>query len=181
VTGKAILPNGASSAGKTTPAKSIQKRAAGTWLHTSLDDFIQMLPDGAELHDDWFPVISSKSKNGVGSTIRVGPRGHMLLSARREFAGTLLSRGLPVIVDDNSDGAGFEDYRRQIPPDALLSVEVVAPIEVLEQRERERGHRLIGLASEQAARIHQGMDYQDVIDTSKLTPDKAADEILRLL
>ncbi|WP_205128715.1 phosphotransferase-like protein [Burkholderia ubonensis] len=56
----------------------------------------------------------------------------------------------------------------------LLVVGVVAPLEVIEERERNRGDREIGLARWQYQRVHADMKYDLVVDTSVCTPREAA-------
>jgi chloramphenicol 3-O phosphotransferase len=82
------------------------------------------------------------------------------------------------VVDDVMFGGGEADeYRRLLREYGVRLVGLFAPLEVLEQRERERGDRVLGLARWQYERVHSGVSYDLEIDTSKLTPMEAAQTI----
>lgn len=53
-------------------------------------------------------------------------------------------------------------------------VGVHAPLEVLEERERQRGDRDIGLAPWLVRHVHKGIRYDLEIDTSKHSPAECA-------
>lgn len=57
-------------------------------------------------------------------------------------------------------------------------VHVGAPALVLDERERARGDRAIGMAAEQALPILRAARYDHYVDTSLLSPDEAAADIL---
>ena len=61
----------------------------------------------------------------------------------------------------------------------LFFVGVLAPLHVLEARERQRGDRMIGLARWQYARVHEGMKYDLEVDTSSANPTECA-ELIKL-
>ena len=56
-------------------------------------------------------------------------------------------------------------------------VGLFAPLDVLEQRERDRGDREPGLARWQFDRVHRGLTYDLEIDTVQTTPLEAAHRI----
>jgi chloramphenicol 3-O phosphotransferase len=53
-------------------------------------------------------------------------------------------------------------------------VGVFAPLAVLEERERLRKDRILGLARWQFDRVHQGIDYDLAVDTSVESPESCA-------
>jgi hypothetical protein len=55
---------------------------------------------------------------------------------------------------------------------------VRCPLAVLEQREKTRGKRRIGLSRWQSDRVHERKPYVYEVDTSKLSPDECASAIL---
>ena len=175
--GQVIVLNGASSAGKTTLAKAIQKYAGDIWLHVAMDSFVAMLPDGREFDRDWFPLDEITRDGHTLPRIANGPRGDALLARMRELVERLAESGFNAVVDEVADAPVIADYRRRLGP-ACLIVKVDAPLSELERRERERADRLIGLAREQSARVHTGIVYDLEVDTGKDTPDALARRVL---
>ena len=53
-------------------------------------------------------------------------------------------------------------------------VAIHAPLFILEERERKRGDRLIGLSRWQFPRVHQGIQYDFEIDTTDTDPKDVA-------
>ncbi|MEM7700833.1 MAG: AAA family ATPase [Pseudomonadota bacterium] len=172
-----IILNGVSSAGKTTLAKAIQKYAGDIWMHIAMDSFMTMLPDGREFDREWFPVTEVAHEDGTLPRISNGPSGEALLSQMRQLVARMAESGFNVIVDEVADRITIEDYRRRLGS-ACLVVKVDAPLSELERRERERGDRLIGLAREQSARIHEGIEYDLEVNTLAQTPDALARSVL---
>ncbi len=178
--GQAIILNGASSSGKTTLAKAIQKYAGDIWLHVAMDRFIAMLPDGSEFDREWFPVSQVDRDGQSLPRIDNGPGGEALLVQMRMLVERLAQSGFNVVVDEVADAAVIADYRRRLGH-ACFVVKVSAPLHALEQREGERGDRLSGLAREQSARIHEGVSYDLEVDTQAETPDALARRVLAAL
>jgi chloramphenicol 3-O phosphotransferase len=58
---------------------------------------------------------------------------------------------------------------------------VLAPLPVLEERERARGNRIAGESRAQFDVIHSGIDYDVRVDTSTQSPDECARAILAAL
>jgi chloramphenicol 3-O phosphotransferase len=56
---------------------------------------------------------------------------------------------------------------------------VLAPLDVLEARERARGDRMIGLAHRQFRHVHSGLRYDLAVDTAKATAAECAELIRR--
>lgn len=175
--GQVIVLNGVSSSGKTTLAKAIQKYGEDIWLHVAMDNFVAMLPDGREFDRDWFPVTEVQIDGETYPQIGNGPRGDALLVRMRELVGRLAESGFNVAVDEVADAPAIADYRQRLGS-ACFVVKVDAPLSELERRERERGDRLIGLAREQSARIHEGITYDLEVDTHTDTPDSLARKVL---
>jgi chloramphenicol 3-O phosphotransferase len=71
-------------------------------------------------------------------------------------------------------GNVLSEYRMLLAPFQLYFVGVHAPLDILEDRERRRGDRLIGLARWQHGRVHKGMVYDLEIDTELATAAESA-------
>lgn len=63
----------------------------------------------------------------------------------------------------------------------VLYVGVFCPVEALEQRERARGDRKIGLARYQASVVHLNSEYDVEADTHQLSPNQAAQKVISRL
>jgi len=176
-----IILNGVSSAGKTTLAKAIQQAASGDFLHLSMDGFMAMLPDGREFASEWFPAQDGEVDGKPHVAIRSGPLGEKLLAAMRRTTADLADQGFNVIVDEVCSALVIADYRQQLARHRVHVVQVAADLVEVERRERERGDRLIGLAREQVGRIHEGVRYDQVTDTSVRSADECAQEVLDAL
>tara|TARA_B100001179_G_scaffold223870_1_gene201928 strand:- start:576 stop:1121 length:546 start_codon:yes stop_codon:yes gene_type:complete len=176
-----IILNGVSSAGKSTIAKAIQKAASRDFLHVSMDGFIAMLPDGREFDAAWFPVENAAEDDRPLTRIRNGPKGERLLVQMRAFVAGLADSGLDVIVDEVCKSREIAAYRTLLDGHLLHLVRVTADLGTIEQRERERGDRLIGLARGQAMNLHDDIVYDQEIDTTAASPGECAKHILDAL
>jgi chloramphenicol 3-O phosphotransferase len=185
--GRIIVLNGATSAGKSSLAKALQRRYATDgqpWLVIALDDFFARAPR------DWFRIghhIGSHAEHGmvfesINGVIerRVGPFGRTVLAAYRAAVAAMARSGLDVIVDEvllsAEDWAGWQHELATL--DAWW-VAVDLSLEMLNQRERDRGDRVIGMAAAQHGVVHSFATYDLRVDTSALSPDEAADVIVR--
>lgn len=55
-----------------------------------------------------------------------------------------------------------------------LLVGVLAPLPVLEERERLRGNRIAGEARAQVDAVHAGIEYDLTVDTASQSPEECA-------
>ena len=89
----------------------------------------------------------------------------------------LARAGNNVIVDDvlvDEDGSA---YRFALAGLEVLWVGVMAPLDVIEAREKLRGDRDIGLARWQYPRVHRNMTYDLTVDATRTTPAEIAHQI----
>jgi chloramphenicol 3-O phosphotransferase len=166
-----VLLNGVGSAGKSSIAKAIQIQASRPFLHMAMDDFLDMMPlryldhpDGwrfETLEQDGFPAVAVRS----GALVQMAFRG-----MRRSVA-AMADAGNHVIVDEVIWGDELADYRALLSAHDFKAVGVMAPLQVLERRERERGDRAIGLARWQFDRVHASAVYDLTIDTSEASAE----------
>ncbi len=134
--------------------------------------------NGHELKPDWFKVTTVSTEFGKLPRISNGPRGEVLLSTMRKFVVDAASKGLDLVVDEVCHAKEIAEYRSGLIACELYVVKVFAPIETVEQREKTRGDRLIGLAREQSTHLHEGIDYDAEIDTSIAAPRELAAQIM---
>lgn len=153
--GYIILLNGTSSAGKSTIAQHLQTLMDDrAWLHVQIDAFRQMLPKG--------------KRHGL----------------RRFYAGTrqaiaqLARAGNAVILDDVIEQrTWFEEILGVFEGIPVLYVGVRAPLDVVQQREKDRGDRQVGLARWQYNIVHSHGPYDLEVDTSVMSPTECTQAI----
>ena len=160
-----ILLSGTSCSGKTTLSGTLRHRLSSPqrpFLHIEADRFVPHIPD--EVGD-----------------------GSLTVSLHRAISRAIASfaeQGFDLIVDGvlpygHSDSIvdALDIYRRH----RLCYVGVHCEVEVLEQRERERGNRREGWARQQYQDIHVGQVYDIEVDTTTNRVDGNADRIIRYL
>ena len=85
-----------------------------------------------------------------------------------------------MVVDDVFiDPQWLHAWRSELAETESLLVGVVAPMHVLEERERARGNRIAGEARAQVD-VHRGIEYDLTVDTSRQSPEECARSILAL-
>ncbi len=174
-----IYLNGPSSSGKTTLAKALQHAFDDLFLHVGIDKIIGWMPEKV---NDWTGGAASlgyswkKSSDASGNPIQelqIGPYAAKIAKTFQEIVVTLAKMGHHLIIDDVSFGKKQVDEWRELLKDfAVLWVGVNAPLPVLEQREKERGNRIVGSARGQFHKVHAGAVYDLEIDTHHTTLDE---------
>lgn len=161
----AIVLNGASSSGKTSIVRAIQRLSKTPVLHASLDTFTDMF--------HWPAIIEPEER---GECHRFGVANfHAALPI-------LASSRFPIVVDHVFElHAWFEDCRNALKAKKTYFVGVRCPISVLEERERARGDRKPGMARSQIDRVHERKPYALEVDTSVQSPDECATAILNFV
>jgi chloramphenicol 3-O phosphotransferase len=177
-----ILLNGVGSAGKSSIARALQDITAVPYLHVPMDSFLDMLPARyGENHPDGFSFTPVEGHGGIALQINTGEVAAKALRGMRRAVVALAGQGNNLIVDDVMLDDTWPDYQTLLAPYDVSLVGVFAPLAVLEERERQRGDRMIGLARWQYDRVHQGMVYDLEIDTSTATPEACARKIKQAL
>ena len=170
-----ILLNGVGSAGKSSIARALQDITPVPYLHVPMDSFLDMLPARYwENHPDGFSFTPVEGHDGTALQINTGEAAARALRGMRRAVAALAGQGNNLIVDDVMLDDTWPDYQTLLAQYDVSLVGVFAPLAVLEERERQRGDRMIGLARWQYDRVHQGMTYDLEIDTSSATPEACA-------
>jgi chloramphenicol 3-O phosphotransferase len=90
--------------------------------------------------------------------------------------------GNDMLVDDVFvDPEWLDAWRRELSDLEWFLVGVLAPLEVLEERERARGNRIAGEARAQFDVIHNGIEYDLVVDSARQSPQECAAAIIAML
>lgn len=168
--GKIVILNGTSSSGKSTIASLLQQSLAEPFMICSIDSFLSMYSD---------KVTEPQNEEDVAITIQVLPR---VIEGFHRSVAALAGSDNNVIVDHVLQE---EEWRRQCLEEwadlDVLYVAVKCPLPILEQRERERGDRVIGTAEYQFPRVHEQIPYDVEVDTSLLTPTECVQLILEAM
>lgn len=154
---RAIILNGTSSSGKTTLAKSLQSRLGDCFFHFEMDSFWDMVPNQDEANSEKFPNLKSA----------------FILSAR-----ALLDTGHDLILDTVFMPDTLQDLKTGLGNHDVYTIGVMAPLDVLENRELARADRLTGLAKSQFPTLHDGTEYDLTVDTSEQSADEIATSVV---
>jgi len=191
-----ILVNGPSSAGKTTLCRALQAAIEEPYLVTAFDDFVFMAAPryyrGADTaHQDAHDLYTALGVEMVTTsppgappavTARFGPVFRRILDAMAPAVRALVDGGNAVIFDHVlHDRAMQESCRKAFDGLDVFSVGVTCAIEILEERERERGDRVLGRARGLAGVVHGFMSYDVMVDTGTMTPAACVSAILHAL
>jgi chloramphenicol 3-O phosphotransferase len=179
-----IYLNGPSSSGKTTLAKALQHAFDDLFLHVGIDKIIGWMPEKV---NDWTGGEASqgyswkKSTDASGNPIQelqVGPYAERIAKTFQEVVLMLAKIGHHLIIDDVSFGKKQIDEWKELLKDfTVLWIGVNAPLPILEQREKERGNRMVGSARGQFHKVHADATYDLEIDTHHATLDENIHEI----
>ncbi len=173
-----IILNGVGSSGKSSTARALQEMASIPLLHLSMDVFLDMLPEKLFDHRDGLIFNSARIDGNPVISIEVGSVCRKLFSGMRHAVAAMARQGNSLIVDDVMLSDSAAEYRALLEGYDVRFVRLNAPLEVLEERERLRGDRHIGLARGQYDIIRLGEGYDLEVDASVNTPAQNARLIL---
>lgn len=178
-----IFLNGTSSAGKTSIAKKLQEFADVPFLHIGIDTFFFMLHpryimEGAE-SELGYQFIRVDDEEGPKLIVKSGTEGKRISHVMRRSMKALEKNGLNLIIDEVlfSD-EDYWDYLELFEESRVIFVAVKPPVEVAESREKARGDRVLGLARGLYPIVYPNKHYDLEIDSSRLTPEASARQIL---
>lgn len=179
-----ILLNGVGSAGKSSLAKALQSITRQPFLHIEMDGFLKMLPETYLNHPDGLSFVTKAKPEGPETTVSCGPVASAVLNGMRRATAALASSGNNLIVDEvifgdqpNNTSNPMAEYRTLLAPYTFYVVGVHAALEVLEQRERDRGDRFLGLSRQQFHHVHEGITYDFSVHTDTATSLECAAQI----
>ena len=169
-----IFINGTSSSGKTSLLKLLQKKLPEPYLDMGIDKFIWMLPSRYLERPLWDDVL--------GKALHSGPIGWSLFSGMHHAIAAAASRGNNILADHVFVEKAWVDECAELfcNTNAYL-IGLTCPLDVLEQREKDRKDRTLGQAKLQYDVIHKYTKYDLELDTSKLTTEECAEKVIERL
>jgi len=183
--GNIILLNGASSAGKTSILVALQQILDMPYLDAGIDKFLWMLPKrylDVPLWHDVFEYAWREQGDTRELFIQAGPLGHRLMSGMHHAIAIMSQAGNNIIADhvliERQWVLECACLFADLP---ALFVGVHCPLEILEQRERERSDRTLGQARAYFRTVHAHGIYDLEVDTSRFSPVECALQIKQRL
>lgn len=169
-----IFINGTSSSGKTSLLKALQKKLSEPYLDMGIDKFIWMLPGRYLDRPLWDDVL--------GKALHSGPVGLTLFSGMHHAIAAAASRGNNILADHVFVEKVWVDECAELFADMnAYLIGLQCPLDVLEQREKDRKDRTLGQAKLQYEIIHKFTQYDLELNTSKLTTEECAEQVIERL
>jgi chloramphenicol 3-O phosphotransferase len=158
-----IVLNGGSSSGKSSIAVDLQNCLPGTWLTLGIDDLIRALS-----HGPTDTTAGGSMEFKPDGSIKVGVAFRRAEASWYEGLAAIARAGTRIIVDEVFLDGGDSQARLQGALEGICMawVGVRCDPAVAEARERSRPDRVKGLARDQAERVHRGVRYDMVVDTT---------------
>lgn len=161
---KVILLNGASSSGKSTLAKSLQKYIKSNrkeeYIIASIDEFLNMTVEEPIYEDDVFeiaPLICQKALN-------------------------ILKTGQGVIIDHVITSERiYKQLTETLREYKLIKVQMKCPLNELKRREIERKNRCVGSAEASYEYLYPKEGYDLTLNTLELSLEECSKRICELL
>ena len=159
-----IFLNGASSAGKTTLGRALQRALERPYFYFSSDQLVEA---------DVLPAVDRGHEEGPWAWRTVRPR---FFDGFHRCIAALAAAGNALIVEHVLEYQSWlDDCVRLLAPFDVFFVGVHCPVEELERRERERGDRTIGEGRGHLEDgVHTWGPYDFEVDTSLRSPEEDA-------
>ena len=171
MTGTIIFLNGTSSSGKTSILKILQDQLPDPYLDMGIDRFIFMLPKRYLERPLWDDVL--------GKAVHAGTSGMRLFSGMHHAIAAAARQGNNVIADHVFvERAWVQECAQLFADSHAYIIGLHCPLEILEQREKDRQDRTLGQARAQFDVVHKYAKYDLEVDTSKLSPQHCAQKIV---
>ena len=186
MTATCIVLNGTSCSGKSSIAAALQERWPRPLQVTGIDTFLASqskrffaIGGRGAAGFSWVPVTVDGQP---AFDVVPGPLGLAMIKASQAYWAACAAAGLDQVIDDvwlvPDQPAGLQGALRAAK---TLWVGVHCPLAIAEQRERERGDRIVGTVRGQYALVHTFRKYDLDVDTSVATPPECAETILAVL
>jgi chloramphenicol 3-O phosphotransferase len=143
------------------------------WLLLGIDDLTRAVPDKG-IDDGTLLHVSETGQ------VEVGPGWRSLEASWYMGMATIVASGTGVIVDEVflDGGAGQARLGMAFRDLQVLWVGVTCEPDVARAREALRPDRVAGQADSQASVVHEGVEYDLIVDTSRDTSESCAARVL---
>lgn len=183
--GRIILLNGSSSAGKTTLAHAIAALSERPVQHISLDQFRDGMASRFRGMNARAGEPGSRGLNvvptadGTQTALSFGDVGRNTLRGMRRAVAAFATTGIDVVVDDLLlEPAFLADYLEALRGLAVTFVGVRCDLATVSAREAARPGRFPGTAAAHWGNVHDGCRYDVEVDTARLSPRQCAERVL---
>lgn len=180
--GTIIILNGPSASGKTSLQKAFQKIADQPFIKIGIDNFFDnVMPEDIQQRNTQGYMTGYRKVDQDGKPIfgiTFGQNGEKVMAGMIKAIAAYAQAGNNVIVDYIMyDDAWVKDVLTTFAGYRVYLVGVKLPLEVLEQREKNRGTSPVGHARSHYYTVHKNWDYDLEVDTSLLSSEEAAQKI----
>jgi chloramphenicol 3-O phosphotransferase len=183
-----IILNGPSSVGKTSIGKHLQDIIEEPYVILGLDHIIETMPRRTNDYNadmqprEGFYWIAGVDEDGAPLMhLTPGAYGQKIYKALIAQVKCFADNGLNVIVDHVSLMDDYQLWRDALSDHQVIYCGITARQEILDQREKERGDRVVGGSRAQMMIVHDGYQYDICIDTSSMSSEVAAEKIYVLV
>ncbi|MGH3400953.1 MAG: phosphotransferase-like protein [Acidimicrobiales bacterium] len=174
-----IVLNGGSSSGKSSLARSLQELLAEPWASLGVDDLLASLAPsliGDAPPQAGRPPLMAFEPDG---TVHIEPAWRPVEAAWYTGVAAMARAGLGVIVEEVllDGGTGQRRVAGALDGLSVLWVGVRCAPAVAAEREKSRTDpiaRIAGMATSQAIRVHDGVDYHVVVDATDTSSEECA-------
>ena len=186
--GKIILLNGSSSAGKTTIARMLQQLYREPYQHIALDQFRDGMSDrfrglnspSGDSGARGLNVVPIERDGARITEIRFGDVGRRVLRGMRRGIAAFARAGNHVIVDDLIFEKSFLlDYLEVLAGLDVTFAGIRCDLAAVNAREAIRPGRFPGTATSHFHSVHAHCIYDVEVDTTDSTPRQCAQQIMR--
>jgi len=186
--GTVIILNGPSAVGKSSIMRAFQAKRVEPWLGIGIDNFfVGVLPSKFYMEDkpEHHAVmrgVATEDDQGKLFTLFIGAQGQKIIHGMHAAIAAYAHAGNNVIVDYIMyDPEWHEGLMQALLGLKVITVGVTASLPVIEAREKARATSPQGHARSVYATVHEGWDYDLMVNTDDITPEKVADKIIELL
>ena len=165
--GKIIFLNGVTSSGKTSIVDALQERR-DVFFYVVANDLFQEMVGEQYLQEDYWKYLSE--------VIIMMYHTAKLYS---DMGKNVLIDG--ILVEREEIKPHYEQLMKIMKDNPLEIVEVYCPLEICKQRNIERGDRYETQSEEQAELMNPEIRYSMRVDTSVLSPEACAEQIVKTL
>jgi chloramphenicol 3-O phosphotransferase len=191
--GTIIILNGPSASGKTSIQKEFQKIMYQPYLAIGIDNFfVNPIPQhymGGQPTEQNLPkeqVITGQfAKNAEGLPVfnlEFGPEGRKVIAGMHHAIAAYAQQGNNIIVDYILyDPAWLKELVNTLKDYKVYFVGIDIPLSTLEEREQARATSPVGHARSHYDSVHKPGIYDLRIDSSKTTPQEAAQQLKKFI